>query len=252
LRLLNTYLRKSLFAAGGRQRLGALLLSAMVVASAAPAGAAENYRGHDPDSYECSSDFNILNRFSAPRGVPAQSTKYADIKFTKRNNVISVKDASNSKDLATVIVGVNTKYCALKEMQIAEEKQLEPQECNTKYNVFRTRIVIATELPVRGFAFPVRPPSELQIFEKMNHFVDVDLYRTADWKKRHIATGCLGSGGTPDIDFYRFSYLDLMTNNSSSIRVEEVAPLEYRQDGTYIRYERQATKKAGPGVPQPK
>lgn len=46
-----------------RRGFGALLFSAMLVGGAAPAGAAETYRGDDPDSYECSSDFKILNRF---------------------------------------------------------------------------------------------------------------------------------------------------------------------------------------------
>ncbi len=246
-------LRNSCFVAAARRILGALVFSAMLVASAAPAGATENYRGDDPDSYECSSDYNILNRFSAPPGVTAaRSTKYADIKFTKRNNVISVKDATNLRELANVIVGDKTKYCVLKEMQILDEKTLEPKECSTQYNVFRARIVIDSELPIRGFAFPARSPSELRIFDKMNHFVDVDLYRTSDWKKRHVSAGCLGSGGTPDIEFYRLRYLDLMTNKSSSIRVEEIAPFEFRQGGAYTKYDRQAMKKAGPAIPRPK
>lgn len=245
--------RDSCFVAAARRTLGTLLFSAMLVGSAAPASAGENYRGDDPDSYECSSDYQILNRFSAPPGVPAaQSTKYADIKFTKRNNVISVKDASNLRELANVIVGDKTKYCVLKEMQILDEKTLEPKECSTQYNVFRARIVIDSDLPVRGFAFPARSASELRIFRKMDHLVDVDLYRTADWKQRHVSAGCLGSGGTPDIEFYRFRYLDLMTSKSSSIRVEEISPFEFEQGGAYTKYERQAMKKAGPGIPRPK
>jgi len=238
--------RNSFFAAT-RRSLGTLLFSAMLVASPAPASAAETYRGDDPDSYECSSDYHILNRFSAPLGARPQSTKYADINFTLKNNVISLKDASNSKDLAYAFVGDKTKYCVLKEMQIVDDKQ-----CKTKYNVFRARIVIDSDLPVRGFAFPARSASELQIFNKMDHFVDVDLYRTADWKQRHVSARCLGSGGSLDIEFYRLRYLDLMTSKNSSIRVEEIAPFVFRQGGTYTKYERQAMKKAGPGIPRPK
>ena len=105
MRPFNKRLRRSSSAAGGRLRLGALLLSAVLVGSAAPAEAAETYRGDDPDSYECSSDYKILNRFSAPPGVSAaRSTKYSDVKFTLENNVISVKDASTSKDLAYISV----------------------------------------------------------------------------------------------------------------------------------------------------
>ena len=67
MRLFNKSLRKSSSAAGGRQRLGALLFSAMLVGSAAPAGAGKTTEVDDPDSYECSSDYNILNRRAAGR-----------------------------------------------------------------------------------------------------------------------------------------------------------------------------------------
>lgn len=167
MRLFNAGLRKSLSAAGDRQRLGALLLAAMLVGSAASAEAGENYRGDDPDSYECSSDYQILNRFSAPPGVSAaRSTKYSDIKFTLENNVISVKDASNSRDLAYISVDEHTKYCAVKEVEIIKKRtepffkdpQFYPQKCNINYHAFRTRIVIDTELPVRAFLLQGSPP----------------------------------------------------------------------------------------------
>ncbi len=99
--------------------------------------------------------FNILNRFSAPPGVTAaRSTKYADIKFTKRNNVISVKDASNSKDLAYIAVGEDTKYCAFKDMEVFEEKKLSRKECNMKYHAFHLEIIVDQQLPVTPFGFP--------------------------------------------------------------------------------------------------
>ncbi|MGZ9089278.1 MAG: hypothetical protein ACXW3Q_11340 [Rhodoplanes sp.] len=156
LRLFNKRFRKSSSAAGGRQRLGALLFSAMFVGSAAPAGAAETYRGDDPDSYECSSDFNILNRFSAPPGVSAaRSTKYSDVKFTLENNVISVKDASTSKDLTYILVGKDTKYCiktGVRTILKAKEADSDRPECNVRYYAFEMRIVVDSELPVRPSA----------------------------------------------------------------------------------------------------
>lgn len=68
----------------------ALVALAMLVENAGLVAAAENYRGDDQDSYECSSDFRILNRFSAPAGMKLpHSTKYADVEFTLENNVSS-------------------------------------------------------------------------------------------------------------------------------------------------------------------
>ena len=189
MRPFNKRLRRSSSAAGGRLRLGALLLSAMLVGSAAPAEAAETYRGSDPDSYECSSDYNILNRFSAPPGVSAaRSTKYSDMKFTLENNVISVKDASNSKDLAYISVGENTKYCAFKDVQLLKRKNCSRniRECNTKYHGFRLRIVIDDRLPVRPFGLPGSPAE----FDRMDHLVDVNVYRAADRRKSVSAAGC--------------------------------------------------------------
>jgi hypothetical protein len=256
LRLLNTYLRKSLSAAGGWQQLGALLLAAMLVGSVVPAGAAETYRGSDPDSYECSSDYQILNRFSAPPGVSvALSTKYSDVKFTLEDNVISVKDASNSKDLAYVIVGDKTKYCAFKDVEILKERteptfkdpQFHRQECNIDFHGFRTRIVIDTELPVR--AFSLHGPPE---FDKMDHIVDVNVYRAQDWRKRKSAEGCQELSGNPEGVFFWIGVLGSRTVNKSAVNLREVTPYIIRNGDTYSLYGRQALKKAGPGVPQPK
>ena len=156
MRLFHKGLRKSLSAAGARQRLGALLLAVILVGSDVPAGAAETYRGDDPDSYDCSSDYQILNRFSAPPGVSAaRSTKYSDINFTIENNVISVKDASNSKDLAYVAVGEDTKYCikkGVRTIQKSKEPDSDRPECNVRYYVFEMRIGPDSELPVRPFS----------------------------------------------------------------------------------------------------
>jgi hypothetical protein len=252
---LNAYLRKSLSAAWAR-RLGALLFAAMVVASVASAGAAETYRGSDPDSYECSSDYQILNRFSAPPGVSvARSTKYSDVKFTLEDNVISVKDASNSKDLAYVIVGDKTKYCAFKDVEILKERteptfkdpQFHRQECNIDYHGFRTRIVIDTELPVR--AFSLHGPPE---FDKMDHIVDVNVYRAQDWRKRKSAEGCQELSGNPEGVFFWISVLGLRTVKKSSLNLREVSPYSLKNGDAYSVYERRALTKAGPEVPRPK
>lgn len=246
--------RNSCFVAAARRILGALVFSAMLVASAAPVEAAENYRGDDPDSYECSSDFNILNRFSAPPGVTAaRSTKYADIKFTKRNNVISVKDASNSKDLAYIAVGEDTKYCAFKDMEVFEEKKLSRKECNMKYHAFHLRIIVDQQLPVTPFGFPGRLPAEIkQPFDKMNHFIDINLYLTADSRKTYLSARCTDASGTPEVS-YRLRYLDqIVTGNKSAVSISEVAPFYLKEAGSYMKYEREAMKKAGPGIPRPK
>lgn len=253
MRLFNRSLRRSLSAIGARQRLGALVFSAMLVGSAVPAGAAETYRGDDPDSYECGSDYNILNRFSAPPGVSAaRSTKYADIKFTKSKNVISVKDASTSKDLAYISVGENTKYCAFKDVHVIEEKKLWRKECNTKYHGFRLRIIVDEQLPVRPFGFPGRLPAEKQPFDKMDHSINVKLYRTADRKKKDLAPQCMDASGTPEVS-YRLRYLDqIATRNKSAVSISEVAPFYLRQGDAYTKYEPEALTKAGPGIPRPK
>lgn len=250
MRLLNKYLRKSWSAAGDRRRLGALLLAATLVGSAAPAGAAETYRGSDPDSYECSSDYQILNRFSAPRGVPARSTKYSDIKFILENSVISVKDASTSKNLAYIVVGKDTRYCAAKDVQIIEERtdpkfknsQLYPQQCNIKYYEFRMRVVIDTELPVR--AFSLNGPPE---FDKMDHVVDVDVYRAVDHRKRNSAAGCNEVGDSPDSPFFAISNHGLRTANKSALNLIEEVPF----GNASSVFERQPLKKAEPRIPRP-
>ena len=155
--------RKLRFAAVSRLIPFALLLSAIPVGSAAAAGAAENYRGHDPASYECSEDFNILNRFSAPRRASLlRSTKYADIKFTLEGNVIAVKDVSNSKDFVFITVDENTKYCYYREVELydrgkATSAKFDVPACAIKYFVFRMKIVMNEELPVIPFSLP-RPP----------------------------------------------------------------------------------------------
>lgn len=248
LRLFNKGLRKSSSAAGARQRLGALLLSAMLVGSAAPAGAGENYRGHDPDSYECGSDYQILNRFSAPPGVsPARSTKYSDIKFTLENNVISVKDASNSKDLAYIAVGEVTKYCAFKGIQSYDRaKEFLPttKRCAINYFIFYIRIVIDAELPVRVFSLQGSPPE----FDKMDHIVDVDVYRAMDRRKRHSAAGREEAGDSPDSPFFAIGSDGLRTANKSALNVIEEAPFGYASS-VYVR---QAPKKAEPKIPLPK
>jgi len=224
----------------------------MLVGSAAPAGAAETYRGDDPDSYECGSDYSILNRFSTPPGVSLGSTKYADIKFVLKNNVISVKDASTSKDLAYISVGENTKYCAFKDVHVIEEKKLWRKECNTKYHGFRLRIIVDEQLPVRPFGFPGRLPAEKQPFDKMDHSINVKLYRTADRKKKDLAPQCMDASGTPEVS-YRLRYLDqIATRNKSAVSISEVAPFYLRQGDAYTRYEPEALTKAGPGIPRPK
>jgi len=257
LRLFNRSLRRSLSAIGARQRLGALLLSAMLVGGAAPAGAAETYRGNDPDSYECSSDFNILNRFSAPPGVSAaRSTKYSDVKFTLENNVISVKDASNSRDLAYISVDEHTKYCAEKKVEIIKKRaepffrdpRLYPQKCNINYHAFHTRIVIDAELPVRAFLLQGSPPE----FDKMDHIVDVDVYRTEDWRKRNSAAGCREISGSSDGAFFAMSSFGFSTADRSALNLLEEAPYKLKNGDTYFVYKRQALTKAGPGVPLPK
>jgi hypothetical protein len=250
LRLFNTYLRKSSFGAGRRLGFGALLFAATLVRSAAPDAAAETYRGSDPDSYECSSDFNILNRFSAPPGVSPSSTKYADIKFTLKNNVISVKDASNSKDLAYVAVGEDTKYCVFKDIEAydrAKELPATTKRCAIKYFIFRIRIVIDTELPVRPFSLP--RSSE---FDRMDHFVDVDVYRAQDWRKRNSAAGCNEGDGSPDSPFFAVSLLDLRTEKKSAVNLMEQSPHRLRKGDIYSAYEREALKKAGREIPRPK
>lgn len=252
----NKRLRRSSSAAGGRLRLGALLLSAVLVGSAASAEAAETYRGSDPDSYECSSDYNILNRFSAPPGVSAaRSTKYSDIKFTLENNVISVKDASNSRGLAYISVGENTKYCAYKDVEIIKvrtepkfkDPQFYPQNCNINYHAFHTRIVIDAGLPVRTFS--LHGPPE---FDRMDHLVDVDVYRAQDWKKRKSSEACQEASGNPEGAFFAMSSLGFSTANRSALNLLEEAPYKLKNGDTYSVYERQALTKAGSGGPLPK
>jgi len=251
LRLFDKRLHKELSAAGSRLGRGGLLFSAILVGSAASASAAETYRGSDPDSYECSSDFNILNRFSAPPGVPARSTKYSDVKFTLENNLISVKDASTSKDFAYIVVGENTKYCAFKDMEIIKERtepffkdpRLYPQKCNINYHAFRTRIIIDTELPVRTFSLQGSPE-----FDKMDHVVDVNVYRAVDHRKRNSAAGCNEVGDSPDSPFFGISNHGLRTANKSALNVIEEAPFGYASSA----YERKAFKNAEPGIPWPK
>jgi hypothetical protein len=253
LKLFGKGLRKSSSAIGGRQRLAALVFSAMLVGSAVPAGAAETYRGNDPDSYECSSDFNILNRFSAPPGVSAaRSTKYSDVKFTLENNIISVKDASTSKDLAYISVGENTKYCAFKDVEVIKERtepkfkdpQFFPQKCNINYHAFHARIVIDTELPVRAFSLQGSPLE----FDKMEHLVDVNVYRAMDRRKRHSAAGCEQVGDSPDSPFFAIGNHGLRTANKSALNVIEEAPFGHASSA----YESGDLKKAGPGIPRPK
>ncbi|MGJ0513625.1 hypothetical protein [Methylocystis sp.] len=248
MRLFNKCLRKSSPAAGGRQRLGALVFSVMLVGSAAPAGAGENYRGHDPDSYECSSDYQILNRFSAPPGVSAaRSTKYSDVKFTLENNVISVKDASNSRDLAYIAVGEGAKYCVFKDIQSYDRaKEFLPttERCAIKYFIFRIRIVIDAELPVRTFSLQGSPPE----FDRMDHIVDISVYRAADRRKSVSAAGCNEVGNSPDSPFFAIGIHGLRTANKSALNVIEELP--FGQASSV--YERKALKKAGPGVPLPK
>ncbi len=257
LRLFSKGLRKSPSAVGARLCLVALLFAAMLVVSASSVGAAETYRGSDPDSYECSSDYNILNRFSAPTGVSgARSTKYSDIKFTLENNVISVKDASNSKDLAYISVDENTKYCAVKEVEIIKKRtepffkdpRLYPQKCNINYHAFHTRIVIDAELPVRAFLLQGSPPE----FDRMDHFVDVDVYRAQDWRKRKSSERCQEISGSSDGAFFAMSSLGFSTANRSALNLLEEAPYKLKNGDTYSVYERQALTKAGSGVPLPK
>lgn len=243
--------RNSCFVAATRRILGALVFSAMLVASAASAGATENYRGDDPDSYECSSDYNILNRFSAPPGVtPARSTKYADIKFTLETNALLVRDASNSKDLAHIIVGENTKYCVKKSVrtiQTSKEPDPDRPECNVRYYAFQMRVVIDSELPVRPFM--LHPPAN---FDRMNHHVDVDLYRAADWRKQNSAAGCQETSGFPDLPHFRLGFLNLRTDKKSDVIITEERPYKLRKGETYSDYERRALTKAGSEFPRPK
>lgn len=234
MRLLNA--RKLRLAAVSRLILFGLLISAIPVGSAAAAGAAENYRGHDPDSYECSEDFNILNRFSAPRRASLlRSTKYADIKFTLEGNVIAVKDLSNSKDFVFIAVDENTKYCAYKEVELYDRgKEFNPKyyhavECAIKYFVFRMKIVINKELPVIPFSLP-RPPNyswdeeKMDHFDRMDHFIDINVYRAVDSKKKNSSARCNEVGESPDGRFFIISTLGLMTSNKSTVNIIQELP----------------------------
>lgn len=248
MRPFDTFLRKSSFDAGSRLGLGALVFFAIGCTDLAVA--AENYRGHDPDSYECSSDYNILNRFSAPPGAPSYSTKYADIKFTLVNDVISVKDASNSKDLAFIVIGENAKYCVRKGVRTipkSKEPDSDRPECNVRYYAFEMRIVIDSELPVRPFS--LRAPV---MFDRMNHLTDISIYRAADSRKTDSAAGCNQPTGVPDVPYFRFLSLSLSTDKKSDVIVTEEAPYKLREGEVYSGYERRALKKAGPGFSRPK
>lgn len=238
--------------ATARRILGTLVFSAMLVASDAPVEAAENYRGDAPGSYECSSDYQILNRFSAPPGTPNYSTKFSDIKFKRENNVISVQDVSNSKDLAYIVVGENSKFCVFKNIQTQDDRKKEgiPEQCQIKYFKFNTRIVIDTQLPVQ----PFRAPYLQDEFDRMDHFVDVHAYGPVDRKARDSAAkaGCVEPDGTPDIPYLRFRSLYEMTREKSGVLIIEESPNKLREGDTYSAYERKALMKAGPGLPQPK
>ncbi|WP_281928842.1 hypothetical protein [Methylocystis iwaonis] len=257
----NKLARTSRFAAW-RIILGALLFSAMPVGSAAPARAAENYRGHDPDSYECSSDFNILNRFSAPRSaLLPRSTKYADVRFTLEDNVIAVKDASNSKDFVFITVDEKTKYCAFKEVERYDRGKefsgkFDVPQCAIKYFIFRMKLIIDNDLPVRPFSLP-RPPEYSRDAEKMGHFdrmdhvVEIDVYRAVDRRKKNLSAGCNEAGESPDSPYFGISLLGLMTNNKSTVNIEERGPLKLRQGETYSRYGRDVLTTSRP-EPRPK
>ncbi len=257
MRLFSKGLRKSSSAVGARLCLVALLFAAMLVVSASSVGAAETYRGSDPDSYECSSDYNILNRFSAPTGVSAaRSTKYSDVKFTLENNVISVKDASNSKDLAYISVGENTKYCAFKDVEIIKERtepkfkdpQFYPQKCNINYHAFHARIVIDTELPVRAFSLLGLPPE----YDKMDHIVDISVYRAQDWRKGKSAKGCQEISENSEGAFFWMNPLGFSTVSKSALNLLENTPYIIKNGDAYSLYGRQALTKAGRGIPRPK
>ncbi|MBG0797119.1 hypothetical protein IYX23_05385 [Methylocystis sp. L43] len=242
MRLLNA--RKLRLAAVSRLILFGLLISAIPVGSAAAAGAAENYRGHDPDSYECSEDFNILNRFSAPRRASLlRSTKYADIKFTLEGNVIAVKDLSNSKDFVFITVDENTKYCAYKEVELydrgkATSAKFDVPTCAIKYFVFRMKIVMNEELPVIPFSLP-RPPDyswedeKTDHFDRMDHFIEIDVYRAVDSKKKHSSARCNETGESPQGRFFVISTLGLMTNNKSTVNVTQELPRKLRNGEYY-------------------
>jgi hypothetical protein len=149
-------------------------------------------------------------------------------------------------------VGENTKYCAFKDVHVIEEKKLWRKECNTKYHGFRLRIIVDEQLPVRPFGFPGRLPAEKQPFDKMDHFIDVNIYRTADGRKKYLSARCTDASGTPEVS-YRLRYLDqIATGNKSGVSISESAPWELREAGGYSKYEREALKKAGPGTPRPK
>lgn len=243
-------LRNSWFVATARRILGTLVFSAMLVASDAPVEAAENYRGDAPGSYECSSDYQILNRFSGPPGTSSHATKFADIKFTLKNNVVSVKDAANSKDLAYIAIGEDTKYCVFKDIETydrAKELPSTTERCAITYFIFRIRIVIDAELPVRSFSLPRSPE-----FDRMDHIVDVDVYRPQDWRKSNSAAGCNQGDRSPDSPFFAVSFLGLRTQRESTVNVMEQSPHSLRKDDTYTIYKRKVLKKAGLAIPRPK
>lgn len=245
LRVADTRPRKLRLAAVSRRALFALLFSGIPVGSASSAEAAENYGGHDPASYECSEDFNILNRFSAPRRASLlRSTKHADIKFTLEGNVIAVEDLSNSKDLVFIAVDENTKYCAYKEVELYDRgKEFNPKydhavECAIKYFLFRMKIVLKQELPVRPFSLP-RPPDyswdeeKMDHFDRMDHFIDINVYRAVDSKKKNSSARCNEVGESPQGRFFIISNLGLMTSNKSTVNIIQELPEKLRSGERY-------------------
>lgn len=244
LRVADTRPRKLRLAAVTRLVIFALLFSGIPVGSASSAGAAENYSGHDPDSYECSEDFNILNRFSAPRRASLlRSTKHADIKFTLEGNVIAVKDVSNSKDLVFITVDENTKYCVYKEVELYDRgkessAKFDYPSCAIKYFVFRLKIVLNHELPVIPFSLP-RPPDyswdeeKMDNFDRMDHFININVYRAVDRKKKNSSARCNETGESPDGRFFIISTLGLMTSNKSTVNIIQELPKKLRNGEHY-------------------
>ncbi|MFO1124195.1 MAG: hypothetical protein U1E25_02170 [Methylocystis sp.] len=68
------------------------------------------------------------------------------------------------------------------------------------------------ELPVRTFSLQGSPPE----FDKMNHIVDVDVYRTEDWRKRKSAEGCKNKRKLNGA-FFRMNSLGISTANRSAL-----------------------------------
>jgi hypothetical protein len=86
----------------------------------------------------------------------------------------------------------------------------------------------------------------------MDHFIDVDVYRPQDWRKRYSAAGCNQGDRSPDSPFFAVNFLGLRTQKKSTVNAMEQSPYSLSKDNADNIYERKALKKAEPGVPRPR